>query len=50
MDAIVYDAVKNNKVDDPIVKNNIVSTTNYLLHNYFPLVLDEDYYNNLKKI
>ena len=50
MDAIVYDAVKKNRVDDPIVKNNIVSTTNYLLHNYFPLVLDEDYYKNLKNI
>ena len=50
MDAVVYEAVKNNNIDNPYIKNNIVSTTNYLLHNCFTLVLDEDYYNNLKTI
>ena len=50
MDAIVYEAVKNNNIDNTYKKNNIISTTNYLLHNYFPLVLDKDYYTNLNNI
>ena len=50
MDAVVYEAVKNNRVDNPYIKKNIVPTTYYLLHNCFPLVLDKDYYNNLKNI
>lgn len=51
MDAVVYESVKeNSRIDNPYIRDNIVSTTNYLLQNYFPLVLESNYYNNLKVI
>ena len=50
MDALVYEAVKNNEVDNPYVRNSIVPSTHYFLHNCFPIVLDKEYYNNLKNI
>jgi len=51
MDAVVYESVKNNQnMDNPYIRDNIISTTNYILQNYFPLVIDRDYFYNLKNI
>ena len=51
MDAIVYETIKNgDDINNPYIVNNIVPTTYYLLHNCFPLVLDEDFYHNLMNI
>ncbi len=51
MDAIVYESIKNgDDINNPYIVNNIVSTAYYLLHNCFPLVLDDDFYHNLMNI